>query len=400
MLKKLTVHNFKSLDGVSFAFEPINLFVGPNASGKSTALQAIEVLHALLRPSINDFFAKEKGWDYRDLPHRKNLTRTMSWKAEFHLRNAPDDEPAIYEYEVELQPRLHLGIGKERLSVQWPGKSPLDLIVRTGQQTRIYDEKTGRYETDRLYRQPCSAIHGLKEANGSLAAILRFKTYLERFQSFLLWSPKDLRRPHQGLAERLGPSGEHLPGFWAYLQKKEPVKSKELLVLLRRIFPRIEDIQSSGKAGWAWHHLIISERIGDRKIHYPAEQASDGFLRMLAVFSLKYLPNPPRIITLEEPENGVHPQLISEVIAHLKALADRKEPHKIQVFMTSHSPYVLNEFHERPECVHIFEKGTRDPIPRIIPLRERSHVLEAAKGLDRPLGDLWYSGLLGGGARG
>jgi hypothetical protein len=91
--------------------------------------------------------------------------------------------------------------------------------------------------------------------------------------------------------------------------------------------------------------------------------------------------------------------LISEVLGHLKSLADRKEPGKIQVFMTSHSPYVLNEFAERPEAVHLFEKGRQDAVPRIIPLIDREQVLKAAEGLDRSLGDLWYSGLLGGAAR-
>lgn len=399
MLRKLTVYNFKSLDGVTFRFEPINLFVGPNASGKSTALQAIEVLPALLKPSISDYFEKEKGWDYRDLPHRKNLARTMSWKAEFHLSDSFADEPTVYEYEVELQPRLHLGIGKEVLKMRRHEGAEIILLERTGRETRIYDEKEQTYVTEKLYRLPCSAMQSLKEGNGSLTSILKFKAYLERFQSFLLWNPKELRKPHQGLAERLGPSGEHLPGFWAYLHQKAPQKAKELLTLLQRIFPRIEAIQSTGKAGWAWHHLLIWERIGDKLIPYPAEQASDGFLRMLAVFSLKYLPNPPKTITLEEPENGVHPQLITQVIGHLKELADRKEPNKMQVFMTSHSPYVLNEFVDRPESVHIFEKGSQDTIPHVYSLRERKQVITAAEGLNRSLGDLWYSNLIGGGAR-
>jgi len=398
MLKKLTIQNFKSLDGVTFEFEPINLFIGPNSSGKSTALQAIEILHALLsRPSITEYLEKEKGWNYRDLPHRKNLKHTMSWKAEFHLRAASNEEPTKYEYAIELQPRLHLGIGRETLHIQRPGEVRTLLLERTGRQTKFYDEETQKYATEKLYNLPCSAMQGLKETSNSFASILRFKKYLERFQSFLFWDPKQLRRPHQGLSERLGPSGEQLPGFWAYLQRKEPTKAKELLASIQQIFPKVEAIQSSGKVGWAWHHLSIAERIGEKVIQYPAEQASDGFLRLLAVLSLKFLPHPPRIITLEEPENGIHPHLISRVIGYLKELSDRKEPNKIQVFLASHSPYVLSEFADRPESVHIFEKGSRDPVPRVIPLRERKQVFAAAEGLNRSLGDLWYSNLLGGG---
>lgn len=399
MLKKLTVRNFKSLDGVTFCFDRINLLVGPNSSGKSTTLQAIELLPALLKPSIRDFLNEEKGWNYRDLPHRKNQRATMSWQAEFHLHNRSTEDPTIYHYEVELQPRRFLGVGRERLEMTRPGREPLVLIDRSGRRTRIWDETAREYRTESLYNLPSSAMQGLKANGGAFDPVLRFRDYLTRFQAFLLWNPRDLRKPHQGLAERLGPSGEQLPGFWAYLTRKEPAKAEKLLMILRRFFPRVESVKSTGKSGWAWHHLAISERIGSTVIEYPAEQASDGFLRMLAVFSLKFFPNPPRIITLEEPENGVHPQLISEIIAHLKSLADRKEPNRIQVFMSSHSPYVLNEFSDRPESVQIFEKGRHDDVPRVTSLTERRHVLDAAERLNRSLGDLWYSNLLGGGAR-
>jgi len=362
-------------------------------------LQAIEILPAMLRPSITEYFKGEKNWDYRDLPHKKSLTSTMSWVAEYHLRETSTSAPAIYTYEVDLQPRKHLGIGRECLKLQQNSDVPIVLIDRTGTRTRIRDEKTGQMREESLYSLPSSVMQGLKESDDSFASIIRFRRNLERFQSFQLWNPADLKKPHQGLAERLGPSGERLPGFWAYLEKKEPQKARELMMSLQRFFPKIERIQSTGRRTWDWHELTITERIGDKSIEYPADHASDGFLRMLAVLSFKYLPDPPRIITLEEPENGIHPHLISQVISHLRSLAERKEPNKMQVFMTSHSPYVLSEFGNSPECVHIFEKGKNDPVPRIIPLRERAQVIEAAEGLERSLGDLWYSNLLGGGAK-
>ena len=146
MLKKLEIGNFKSLDGVKFEFENINLFVGPNASGKSSALQAIEILPALLRPSITEYLKDEKGWNYRDLPHRKNLSHAMRWNAEYHLRDSASAEPTIYRYEVALQPRKHLGIGREMLWMTQPGCDPVNLIDRTGQRTRIFDEKPKSYK--------------------------------------------------------------------------------------------------------------------------------------------------------------------------------------------------------------------------------------------------------------
>jgi predicted ATPase len=353
----------------------------------------------MLRPSITEYLKEEKGWDYRDLPHKKNLRSTMSWTAEYHLRDTANSLPVVYTYEVDLQPRKHLGIGRERLTMKDESGVPVVLIDRTGRDTKILNEETKTFRVESLYNLPSSVMQGLKEADPSVKSIIRFRKYLGSFQSFLLWNPADLKKPHQGLAERLGPSGERLPGFLAYLAKNEPAKAGELLAMLQRFFPRVEGMQSTGKRTWGWHELAITERIGDKLIEYPADHASDGFLRMLAVLSFKYSPDPPRIITLEEPENGIHPHLISQVISHLRSLAERKEPGKMQVFMTSHSPYVLSEFGSSPECVHIFEKGKNDSVPRIIPLRGRADVLKAAEALNRSLGDLWYSNVLGGGAK-
>ena len=57
---------------------------------------------------------------------------------------------------------------------------------------------------------------------------------------------------------------------------------------------------------------------------------------------------------LEEPERGIHPRRIKEVIGFIKQLAYEKE---IQVILTTHSPLVLEEFAETPESVFIFDKN-------------------------------------------
>lgn len=41
MLNNLTVNNYKCLVECSLELKPLNLFAGPNSSGKSTALQAL-----------------------------------------------------------------------------------------------------------------------------------------------------------------------------------------------------------------------------------------------------------------------------------------------------------------------------------------------------------------------
>ena len=73
-----------------------------------------------------------------------------------------------------------------------------------------------------------------------------------------------------------------------------------------------------------------------------ATHVSDGVLLVLAFLSLRYLPQPPRLLLIEEPENGVHPSRLADVVAILKELSS--EQPQTQVILTTHSPYLLDMF--------------------------------------------------------
>jgi hypothetical protein len=72
----------------------------------------------------------------------------------------------------------------------------------------------------------------------------------------------------------------------------------------------------------------------------PASQASEGLLLVLAYLTLLHLPRPPRVLLIEEPENGIHPQRLQQVIEILRDLI--KSQTRMQVLLTTHSPYMLD----------------------------------------------------------
>src|SRR4051812_38480048 len=49
MISQVTIHNFKSLRDVTADLERFTIFVGPNASGKSSILQALDILCRVFR---------------------------------------------------------------------------------------------------------------------------------------------------------------------------------------------------------------------------------------------------------------------------------------------------------------------------------------------------------------
>ena len=84
----------------------------------------------------------------------------------------------------------------------------------------------------------------------------------------------------------------------------------------------------------------------------PASQASDGTLLVLAYLSILYLPQPPRLLLIEEPENGIHPKRLRDILEILRSLVH--EQSHTQVVLTTHSPYVLDLF--KPEEVTLCTK--------------------------------------------
>lgn len=97
---------------------------------------------------------------------------------------------------------------------------------------------------------------------------------------------------------------------------------------------------------------IYFELVANNRL-LPAEQASDGMLLVLAYLAILHSPEPPRLLLLEEPENGVHPRRLADVLNILKELVGAQK--RTQVILTTHSPYVVDLF--QPEEVTLCLKG-------------------------------------------
>ncbi|GAB3916933.1 hypothetical protein GCM10028804_04130 [Larkinella terrae] len=141
---------------------------------------------------------------------------------------------------------------------------------------------------------------------------------------------------------------------------------------------------------------------GKQNITFWSNELSEGTLYFLALLCIIHQPNPPKLLLLEEPEKGIHPRRIKEVVNFIFRLADEKD---IQVIMTTHSPIVLDMFKDMPESVFIFDKNNDEGATKVKNLQrdviepdtKRSEDL----GIEPPhytdsLGDSWTVGFLGG----
>jgi predicted ATPase len=108
---------------------------------------------------------------------------------------------------------------------------------------------------------------------------------------------------------------------------------------------------------------------------------SEGLLYYLAFAALRHL-DPVSLLLVEEPENGLHPARIAQVVGVLRAISESGT----QVIMATHSPLVVNEL--RPDEVSIVtrtaERGTQVKRIKDTPdFEERSKIYA--------LGELWIA---------
>jgi predicted ATPase len=187
--------------------------------------------------------------------------------------------------------------------------------------------------------------------------------------------------------------GANLAGILTQLRDREPERFEALVAELIRWLPEFDrillDTTSQGM-----RFLALRTRESRRAI--PASDLSQGTLLALTMLTLAHLPAPPPIACIEEPDRGLHPRLLRDVrdalyrLSYPDSFGEHREP--VQVIATTHSPYLLDLFRDHPEEIVIAEKaGHEARFERLADRKDLDEILESGH-----LGDIWYSGVLGG----
>lgn len=194
-------------------------------------------------------------------------------------------------------------------------------------------------------------------------------------------------------APLLAENGGELAAVLENLRDQHPERFDELAAELRRWLPDFDNLLfQTPQPGFK--SISLRTQVGRHPI--AATELSHGTLFALALLTIAYLPSPPEIIAIEEPDRGIHPRLLREVRDALYRLAypgnmgvDRKP---VQVIATTHSPYLVDLFSDHPEEVVLAQKeGLHATLTRLTDQPNWEEILR-----DAQLGDLWYSGVLGG----
>ncbi len=162
--------------------------------------------------------------------------------------------------------------------------------------------------------------------------------------------------------------------------KRNPETKQRFEKYLRAVFEGMEEVDVDFDAGLM---KVVAHEAG-RII--PASRLSDGTLRYLCLLAVLCNPDPGPLVCIDEPELGLHPDLVNTVADALRFAAERT-----QLIITTHSVDLVDAFHDMPEAIVVCEKHEGGTVlSRLEPERLRPW-LEKYR-----LGELWSSGEIGG----
>ncbi len=361
MIKEIKISGLLSFgpEGVALQLKDLNVLIGPNGSGKSNLLEMLALLKAApkslpaplkemggvrewmwkgedraragtLNVAVNAWSKKAK--DKRMVQHHATVPEdlrhvlTMTEKGgrfevteEQITEDSPDPEEAVHEVYYSFQRgRMMLVDGRRQRELRRENVHPEESILSQIKDPERYPALTflqEKYADIRLFRN---------WSFGPQAALRR-------------------EQSTQGRNDFLADGGENLALVFSNIQMRA---KRELIEALREVYDGITDFHLPVQNGQV--QLFLEEE-GGRQI--PATRLSDGTLRYLCLLAILLHPEPPGLIAIEEPELGLHP----DVLPYLGKLLVRASE-RTQLVVTTHSRMLVDALGDQPEAVVVCEK--------------------------------------------
>ncbi len=217
-------------------------------------------------------------------------------------------------------------------------------------------------------------------------AISRIRGYIFDHAAMARPSPADA-------PAELASDGANLAAAIAALKAAAPENYATFVAEALRLYPEFSAFEIESRAGG---QLALAFTLLGQVGVVDGENLSQGTLHTLGVLLLALQPSPPSVLCIEEIDRGVHPRMLREIrdalyrLAYPASFGLHRPP--VQVIATTHSPYLLDLFRDHPEEVVISQKLGREA--HFERLSDRSDLAQILG--EGSLGDLWFSGILGG----
>jgi len=401
LIRTMKLRNFLSFgpDATEVELKSLNVLIGPNASGKSNLIEAI----GFLRSSPRDLTIpiRDGGgvgeWLWKGAvkfpvaeidvtvsnplgprPLRHRIGFAMSGQR-FELTDETVDDVCpepIQKSNVSFYYRYQEGHPSF-----WLQTDETNAVGVHSPRRKLRREDNLKHDQSVLSQRQGPEYPEISYLSSQYSAIRLYREWnLGRYTAPRLPQKADL--PEDFLAEDASNLGlvlndlEHRPGFRSLLIER-----------LKQFHESFSDVSTKIHGGTV--QIFLHEDGLQQPV--PATRLSDGTLRFLCLMSVLCHPTPPPLVCIEEPEIGLHPDILP-MVAELLVEAS----HNTQLVITTHSDILVDALSETPEAVVVCEKHQGSTNLRRLDADEMRPWIEQYRQGQCSLGQLWTRGELGG----
>ena len=343
MISSIKIRNYRAIK----ATRPIDLanfhvLVGPNGSGKTSFLDAIEfVKSCLLNGPVRA--VEERAPEFRDLtfmrrggPIEFDLTLTNVDRASENFGSLH------YRLSLVADEKLGVRVGEELLQgvSRDSTRENTRLLGKTGPGKDFYRRESGKYQDSFQFGQDKLALSLTPPDWERYPTGNVVNEFLSSGVRYIQLNSAAMRQPAQATRPtELDLDGTNLARVVGHLLRDKSAKGGKRSVerWTQHLRYALDDLESTG---WAAREPDNAEYLTLKftgGLECPTWLLSDGTLRMLALTLPAFLHGASRLYMVKEPENGVHPHALEIILKSLRAIPGA------QVFVATHSPIVVQQ---------------------------------------------------------
>ena len=392
LIRRLKVAGLLSFgpEGIDLPLQPLNVLIGPNGSGKSNLLEVL----ALLRASPSDLPAPIKAmggveeWLWK-APTVAGLTNAASMATIDAVIDYPSQEHMPVRHVLEISRHGdRFEVADERIENERPIRDVPDtyFFYRYQRGEPVINDPDIRGLRRESVKPEKSILSQVKDPE-RYPVLGWLQEQYERIRLYREWTfgPSTPLRRVQSSHGRNDILNDGADNLILVLSNVLPRIENRFVDALRQLYEGVDGIYATVRDG---NLLLFLKESGGRLI--TTARLSDGTLRYLTLLSILLHPEPPPLVAIEEPELGLHPDLIPEIAELLVEASGR-----MQLVVTTHSRMLVDALTEHPSSVVVCAKENGESqFERL----DEAHLKEWLEHFSpsATLGDLWSSGDIGG----
>ena len=329
-IRRLKIENFKSIDSLEVkGLAPFSVFAGANGSGKSNFFDALDFVSLFVNNGIKVALRKHGGFTNILSAKRKGIdSKKFSFEIECDLLESQEETLVPFRYslcihDLNREPRIEEYLYEKYRDSETP------IIKRKRAKAEFYEKGEMWNDIDKfpighssLWFKPHPLPELLKNLN-----VYRIE-------------PTGAKEPDKSDLDpmQLGSKGNNLASVLHRLEGLEGDEAirEEILDWMEMIVPGIENIQTEGQRLDDRTALRFKEKGIEKP--FPAHLVSDGTMYALCLLVAALdAPSGCGMTLIEEPERGLHPKAIRELIDLMRQQASLENP----IWLTTHSESVV-----------------------------------------------------------